>query len=114
MASGHYHKLLLHPPNTEDDMVFNPGTGRALVMAKEPGRVWIDRERGLYRIHDDDRYWMSTGSFLKGYVEDSSTYSERRGYEHTDLGYGHIEVRNDRLWKIETVTLKSNVEEVLV
>jgi len=105
VVSGHYHKSLLHHPSRPETIVYNPETGRALAMVKRPGRVWQDREKGLYTVHEDDKYWMSTGAFLKAHPEDGSTYAERFGYEHVNLGYGHIEVRNDKLWKIETVTV---------
>ena len=119
VVSGHYHRLLLHPPDMEDTMLFNPATGRALAMPKEPGRIWIDREKGLYRVPVSEKYWMCSGAFLRAYMEDSSTYAEEFGMSHAHLGYGHIEVRNDKLWKVETVPIHprdkiAEAEEVLV
>jgi hypothetical protein len=68
-----------------------------------PSRIWLDEERGLYRVPEEERFFLCSGSFLRGYSEDMPSYVEDFGLEATELGYGHIEVKNDNLHKVETV-----------
>jgi len=48
----------------------------------------------VYVIDDEDKWFMCCGSFLKGYQEGVPSYVEDAGLGATELGYGHIEVKN--------------------
>jgi hypothetical protein len=102
-ACGHYHQCLLHPPVSSLALI---SKGLTLTHAySKPARVPIDHHHGLYRIHEDDRYWMCCGGFLAAYAEDMPSYTEDAGYRATELGYGHIQVANGQLKNVEVVKL---------
>ena len=46
---------------------------------------------------------MCCGSFLRGYQEGIPSYVEDSGMAATELGYGHIEVKNDAPHAVECV-----------
>lgn len=104
VACGHYHQCLYHAPSSKLALV---SEGLELQGEyTEPGRITIDAERGLYRIPEEDRHWMCCGGFLKAYSEDLPSYTEDRGYQATELGYGHIEVKNGKPTKVEVVKME--------
>jgi len=103
VACGHYHQCLCHAPTSKLLLVSD---GLKLEHAySQPGRVIVDAKRGFYRIHEDDKYWLCCGSFLKAYEEDMPSYTEDHGYQATELGYGHIEVRNGKPAVVEVVKI---------
>jgi hypothetical protein len=103
VACGHYHQCLCHPPANQLVIVSD---GMELKHEySNPGRMRMNGNSALYRIHEDDRYWMCCGGFLKAYSEDMPSYTEDRGLRATELGYGHIEVKNGKPNVIEVVKL---------
>lgn len=96
MAMGHVHKLLLHLPT--DRLIAATDREKLDITAhySQPGRIDVDKDKGLYRVHDDDKYYIGTGSFLKGYIEGISTYVEEMGLGMTELGWVEIEVKNGK------------------
>ena len=103
VACGHYHQCLCHSP-TSKLLLVSDGLKLEHVYS-QPGRVVVDEKKGYYRIHEDDKYWMCCGSFLKAYEEDMPSYTEDRGYQATELGYGHIEVKNGKPVVVEVVKI---------
>ena len=65
----------------------------------------IPLDNGLYYINDKDRYYASSGSVLRTYVLGHSTYSEKAGYETTDLGFVYLEVKNNKFLKLGELIL---------
>ena len=55
----------------------------------------MDKEQ--YRIAEDDKYYVSSGSFLRSYVEGRMSYAERFGYRPTELGCLKVIVQNDKI-----------------
>lgn len=103
VACGHYHQCLCHAPTSRLVLVSD---GLELQHDySEPGKVVINGETGHFRIHEDDRYWMCCGGFLRAYAEDLPSYTEDHGYQATELGYGHIEVKNDKPAVVEVVKI---------
>ncbi len=103
ITCGHYHRLILSEPDPRLLLVTDQERNQLVSDYTRPSRIWLDQERGLYRVPEEERYYVCTGSFLRGYSEDIPSYVEDMGLEATELGYGHIEVRNDSLAKVETV-----------
>jgi len=104
VTCGHYHQCLYHPP-TEKLVLISKSLELQGAYSK-PGKIWVDKAKGLYRIHDDDRHWMCCGSFLRAYAEGISSYTENAGYQATELGYGHIRVRKGVPTVVEVVKME--------
>jgi hypothetical protein len=101
-AMGHAHKLVLSEPSKEDLILMTDPEKLDLVAHySQPGR--INTGKGMYRIPEDDVYYMCTGSFLKGYIEGVSTYVEEKGYSPTELGWVEIDIKNGRPYDIRLV-----------
>lgn len=107
VVSGHYHKLLLHAPDPRLLLVSDGAKNELVQHYTHPSRICVDEEKGLYRIPEEERFYMCCGSFLKAYDESVPSYAEDWGLEATELGYGHIVVKNDKITKVETVPLSS-------
>ena len=107
IACGHFHKLILHSPDPKLLLVSDASKNELAQHYTVPSRIWIDEKKGLYRVPEEERHYMCCGSFLKAYDENTPSYAEAWGLEATELGYGHIVVKNDKLEKVETVALSS-------
>lgn len=106
VACGHYHQCLCHAPENRL-VLLSEVTSEGLELKHKytkPGRMPVGDD-GLYRIHEDDRYWMSCGGFLRAYSEDMPSYTEDRGLQATEMGYGHIQVNNGKPAIIEVVKM---------
>jgi hypothetical protein len=106
VAAGHYHQCLCHAP--ENRLILLSEGLDLKHTYTHPGRVYLNgggQGVGDYRIHEDDRYWMCCGGFLKAYSEDKPSYTEDRGLQATEMGYGHIVVKNGRPSIIEVVKM---------
>lgn len=104
VACGHYHQCLLHPPENKLILV---SEGLDLKHHyTQPGRVYIgDQREGKYRIHEEDRWWMCCGGFLKAYSEDLPSYTEDAGLQATEMGYGHIQIKKGKPVVVEVVKM---------
>ena len=100
---GHYHRLLLHAPSSKLLMMSDMKTNRLKATYSQPGRIPTGPLG--YRIPEDDRYYMCCGAFLRAYNEDQPAYTEDWGVQASEMGYGHIEVKNGRPVKVECVKL---------
>lgn len=102
LTCGHYHRLILSEPDPRLILLTDPETNHLVSDYSRPSHISVG-DRGLFRVPEEERYYMSCGAFLNGYKEGQSSYVEEMGLEATELGYGHIEVKNDNLHKVETV-----------
>jgi hypothetical protein len=105
LVSHHYHRLMIHKPQDSLELVSNPKTRELVQTYTEPRKIWIDKKNDLYRIPEEDKYYICCGSALRGYVEDACTYVEQRGYIATELGCIKISVRDDKIKNVEKVYL---------
>jgi predicted MPP superfamily phosphohydrolase len=105
IACGHYHNLWVHEPVKRQLLVTDPSSGKLVSIYTEPGKIYIDKKKDIYRIPEEDRYYLCSGSYLRGYVEDMPTYIERANLEATELGYGHITIRKGVPTKVEAVPI---------
>ncbi len=105
LVSHHFHKLMMNPPNSQLEIISNPKDGELIQIYTQPEKIWIDKSKGLYRIPEEDKYYVCSGSALRAYVEDVPSYVENAGYSATELGCIMIEVKNDKLYKVEEVIL---------
>jgi len=79
----------------------DPETNELVGEYARPASVPVNESRDLYRINDEECFYMCCGSFLKGYEEDMPSYVEDMGLEATELGWGEIEVKNDCLVSVD-------------
>jgi len=106
LGMGHIHQLIIHPP---DDYLHLIDDGKNLKQVyPSPGRIVVDKKRGLYRIPEEDRWYFSSGSALRQYLGGVSGYAERAGYPPSEIGCIKISVKNDKLKNIEKVYLGTN------
>jgi len=87
MAKAHTHRLIVSDPRSQLYLTTEPGEG-----IKE--KYTHFRTTGY--IHPDHRWYCNTGSFLKTFGENVTSYSEKYEYDPVELGYIVVEVR-DRL-----------------
>jgi hypothetical protein len=100
VSSHHIHKIIIAPPNKSMEMISDKENSCLISHYTKPERIWIDAKKELYRIPEDDKWFVSSGSFLRNYVEDSASYAEWAGYRATELGVLIVEVRNDHIKNI--------------
>ena len=105
VACGHYHQCLLHPPENKL-ILLSEGLDLKHYYTR-PGKVHMGDllDRPAYRIHEEDRYWMCCGGFLKAYSEDMPSYTEDAGMRATEMGYGHLQIKNGKLETVEVVKM---------
>ncbi len=102
---GHYHQLIMHNPANNLTLISDPKTMKLTQHYSEPGKIWLDKRRGIYRVPEEEKYYACCGAFLRAYVEGISTYTEERGLEASELGYLRIDIENDKIKRVETVKL---------
>jgi len=105
ITCGHYHQLWVHPPVSKQVLYTDPKTNRLKHTYSQPGRIPLPNKEGAYRVPEDERWYVCCGSFLRSYMEDMPTYPEDYGLRPAELGFGHIEVRNDKPVVVETIPL---------
>lgn len=105
MACHHHHFVGVLPPFHEINMITNPSTKQLEQVYPEPQRIWLDRNKGLYRIPEEERWFCVCGSALRGYIEGVSTYVERFGYKATELGCVEIIVKNDKVHDVKEIIM---------
>ena len=94
MAMGHVHKL----------RICKPTTGLMIVDGQQVyPEMLSDPVTGA--IGEDYRYYCSTGSFVKGYLDGVDTYVERAGYAPTELGMIRVVIQKDKVVDVEKIIL---------
>jgi len=100
----HIHKMRIKAPNRALNIPSDKN-GKLVQCYTEPTRIWIDKKKGIYRLPEEDRWFASSGSLLRGYIENESTYVEERGYEPSELGFIKIVVKKDRPVLVEKLKI---------
>ena len=95
----HIHRIIVHPPMEVLHLVSNADKLKLTQSYTVPSRISIDEK--LYRIPEEEKWYVSSGSLLRGYMEGYSTYVEQAGYAPAELGCIKITVKNDKLYKVE-------------
>lgn len=90
-SMGHTHRLLVRPPLIKLNMIDQDGKLKQ-VYDKPP-----DRYKPGDILHEDMRWYVNTGCFLKTLGVGFSSYSERAGYDPNVLGFNVAIVRGGRL-----------------
>lgn len=91
MSMGHTHRLLVRPPLIKLNMV-DDGTKLRQVYDQPPGRY-----KPGDILHEDSRFYVNTGCFLKTMALGFSGYAERAGYDPNVLGFAVAIVRDGKL-----------------
>jgi len=98
----HIHKIRLLPPTSMLNMVDN---GKDLKGCYDfPTRIPLgvtSRSKALYYIHEDHRWYASSGAALQTYSIGESGYGERRGYPPCEHGAVRTVVKNDKFLGVE-------------
>jgi len=96
MAVAHIHKL----------RIGNPVRELALIGEESDGQVYTSPD--MYRgqvIPETQRWYCSTGSFLRTRVAGVTSYSEAGGYAPTEIGYIEIQMHKGRVAELREVRL---------
>lgn len=101
ICSHHFHRLMIGKPNRTMELISDKNKNELVQHYTKPERIWIDAKKELYRIPEDDKWFVCSGSFLRGYVEDHASYSEWAGFRPTELGVLTITVQNDKIKDIK-------------
>ena len=96
MCKGHAHKLLIQEPMKSLYMIDD---GKKILQ-----RYTTSNQTGEW-IHPDHKWYVCTGSFLRLYAKDASTYSEKYEYDPTELGFAIARIRNRQIQGIDKVIL---------
>jgi len=98
-SMGHTHKLLTLAPIPRLH-ILDKGGKLEQVYQSAP-LEYVDGEI----IHEDRRWYANTGCFLKTLGIGFSTYSERAGYDPTEIGFCVARVRHGKLVGIDEVPI---------
>lgn len=90
-SMGHTHRLLVRPPLLKLNLV-DDGSKLKQVYDKPP-----DKFKQGDLLHEDMRWYVNTGCFLKTMALGFSGYAERAGYDPAVLGFAVAVVRGGKL-----------------
>lgn len=100
-VSHHFHKIMVMHPEEALLLLSGNGIGELRQHYTQPKKIWVDEKKELYRVAEDDRWYVCSGSFLRSYIEGRMSYAERFGFSATELGVLVVEVRNDKIKSIK-------------
>jgi hypothetical protein len=95
MAKGHTHRLIICDPRTQLYLSTEPQIEEHYTHNPPFGK-------GGY-VHPDHRWYVNTGSFLKTFGENVSSYSEIGEYDPIELGYIVVTVKKREIIDIRKV-----------
>ena len=97
MGFGHTHKLLVVDP------------AQRLILTDDGEQLhhkYLGAGDGAADYIEPDRRWyVNTGSFLRTYALDDSSYAERAGYDPIELGFAIVKIRNRKVVGVEKVVV---------
>jgi len=96
MAVAHIHKLRMGKPVRE------------LALIGEDGDEQVYTTPDMYRgtvIPETQRWYCSTGSFLRTRIKGKTSYSEAGGFKPTEIGYIEIQMKNGRVAELREIKL---------
>lgn len=102
MAKGHTHRLIIAPPKTQLYLKTEEKEGRPNIKQHYTHNPPFGK--GGY-VHPDHRWYVNTGSFLKTFGEDVTSYSELGEYDPIELGFAIAEIRNRELVNVRKVVV---------
>jgi hypothetical protein len=102
MAKGHTHRLIVAEPYAQLYL----GTEKAGERPNITQHYTHNPPFGKQGyVHPDHRWYANTGSFLKCFGENVSSYSEIGEYDPTELGYVVVEVRDRTIANVKKVVV---------
>lgn len=93
LAMGHVHDLMAFR-NVKDVQLYDDGEEVHQTLSDVPPVVLNNGERW---VHPDNRIYCVTGTTLKTHVRGASTYSSKRGYPPSPLGFVELKYKDGRL-----------------
>jgi len=89
MAKGHTHRLLICDPRTQLYLTTDPDIHQRYTSNPPFGKMGY--------IHPDHRWYCNTGSFLKTFGENITSYSELGEYDPVEMGYIIVSVKDRQI-----------------
>ncbi len=99
IIAHHIHRMHIAEPTTHKMLKFTNQGGELKSFYPEISKKYLPD--GRYYYDDDDRWYATSGGFMPTYSEGFSGYGERKIYRPTEMGYIYLEVKNDKLIKID-------------
>lgn len=97
MACGHYHRLIVVDP------------AKRLILRDDGEKLtqsYLEQGDGSSDyIEPDSRFYACTGSFLRTFAMDVSTYSEQAGYDPVELGYVVVSIRKGAVVDVRPIVI---------
>jgi hypothetical protein len=97
MAKGHCHRLIIAEPHESLYLMTDH--------AQIKGKYTHSAHKDYKFIHPDHRWYCATGSFLKTFGENVSSYSEMGEYDPQELGYAVVTVHDRQITNIRKVVI---------
>lgn len=98
MLKGHAHKLVVAPPTPKLSLADN--LKRLVQFYPDPTKY-----HHMDYIPWELRWYACTGSFLRTYLLDANTYSEKAEYDPVDLGFCIVMVRDRKIKEVRGIQL---------
>lgn len=102
MAKGHTHRLIITEPQPTLYLTTGEQEGRPNIKQRYTHNPAFGKQG---YVHPDHRWYVNTGSFLKSYGENVSSYSEIGEYDPVELGYAVVEVRDRNIVNVRKVVV---------
>lgn len=99
MARAHTHRLLVAAPVPQLYLYSDKKRKRGKTV-RQAYHATKPYGRGEY-IDPDQRWYVSTGGFLRNYVEDVSGYGEHGDYDPLEIGYAVVICRGGQVMDVE-------------
>jgi hypothetical protein len=91
---GHYHRMITYNPSDYDDLCL-------LVKGNELQETYKTPSHGADIIPPFERFYASSGAWLKSYVNGISTYGERAMFKAVSIGCIVYEIRGGKVKNVE-------------
>jgi len=65
LVSGHYHRLILSEPDSRLIMLTDAERNELVSDYSRPGHIPVNEARGLFRVPEEEKWYMSCGAFLR-------------------------------------------------
>jgi hypothetical protein len=102
MAKGHTHRLIVVEPQSTLYLTTEEREGKPNISQRYTHNPPFGKQG---YVHPDHRWYANTGSFLKCFGENVSSYSEIGEYDPTELGYVVVEVRDRSITNVRKVVV---------
>jgi len=100
----HVHRVIIHKPTISPGL-YTRADGEREMIYKQPSKIWIDKEKDIYKIEENDAYYCASGCALRAYVKGMITYAEEKNYPPAEMGAIVVTIKNGDLDGVEPLYL---------